>query len=111
MPASEVASVPHSSPLLSARSVTALATSLGVSFLLAYVVFHGLHALHHDPEFVTRLAKIPLFATCEAAALFGVTGGVLLAPVVAQNEPIYRQMAKALLISVALFTLEILILP
>ncbi|HEX3774709.1 MAG TPA: hypothetical protein VHV51_09615 [Polyangiaceae bacterium] len=101
----------HSNTLLSARTLTALATSIGVSFLLAYFVFHGLHALHRDPVFVTRLASIPLFAICEASAIFGFLGGALITPVIAENDRIYRQIAKVLLASVLLFTLQILLFP
>lgn len=81
------------------------------AFLGSYMVFHALHVAGRDPSFVLRLAKIPLFSSCEAALLAGSCLGLSLALAVRDFERLLTQLPRIVLTLVALFTLEILLFP
>jgi len=93
------------------RALMVSSARAGVVFLYAHLFFHALHVAGRDPWFVTRLSRIPLFATCEAsvlATLFTVLGAKLLLPI-HDKEP--ARLANALLVAIAAFTLEIAFFP
>src|SRR5258708_856205 len=89
-------------------SLSALA---GTSFLYAYMVLHALHVAGKDPKFVQLLSGVPLFATCGASALAGVSFGVLCHFSGLDQTKILLRLPKLLALSLVLFTLEILFCP
>lgn len=105
------ASLVESSVTASAVRVASLATVSGTCLLVAYMVFHALHAAGRDPQFVKALSRIPLFSTCAAALLSGLGAGILgtLSPL--DHDKLLARISKILAVTILLFTLEILFFP
>lgn len=93
------------------RSLAVLSSLTGTTFLDAYLVLHALHVAGRDPKFVTRLSPVPLFACCGTAAIAGLLFGVSCSLVRLDHDKLLLRMPSILAVSVALFSLEILIWP
>jgi hypothetical protein len=90
---------------------TPLATIVGVSFLYSYMVFHALHVAKRDPQVVTLLSPIPLFATCAASAFTGIALGCVATLFALGNDKLLARLPRLLAVAMVLFALEIVLFP
>ena len=106
--ATTIESVPSASSVVRYASFASLT---GTGFLGSYMLFHALHVARRDPAFVKLLSAIPFFWACEAALLAGLAIGVSCTLASRDLERLLARMPKILALTIALFTLEILLFP
>ena len=79
----------------------------GLTFFVAYITLQLLHAFGRDPQIVTALGSIPLFARLVASTTCGLVGGLAIGPLVRDPARFLRRLPTLLAATIALFVVTV----